>query len=187
MRSLIVTLPALFSLFCMALLCFTTNSAGENLPLAAQMSTSFLLKILLVNAFWHLALIFVFSLRLYWDYICCVFFLSLFTLSEFDWNLFVKALSHRRVIASRLCERALKWLDTFWLYEAYFPWAKYIFVFQVSALKKLGMVGRHYILFYQNILYRNCIFHCIFHHFSAYLSIFCSQFIICLGSEQKPR
>ena len=36
---------------------------------------------------------------------------------------------------------------------------KYICVFQVSALKKkLGMVGRHNILFCQNILYRNCIF-----------------------------
>ena len=31
-------------------------------------------------------------------------------------------------------------------------------VFQVSALKKLGMVGRHTVLFCQNILYRNCIF-----------------------------
>ena len=42
---------------------------------------------------------------------------------------------------------------------------KNICVFQVSALKKLGMVGRHNILFYQNILYRNCIFHFISHHF----------------------
>ena len=32
---------------------------------------------------------------------------------------------------------------------------KYMYVFQVSALKKkkLGMVGRHYTLFYRNILY----------------------------------
>ena len=34
----------------------------------------------------------------------------------------------------------------------------YICVFQVSALKKIGMVGRHNILFCQNILYRNCTF-----------------------------
>ena len=34
----------------------------------------------------------------------------------------------------------------------------YIFVFQVSAPKKLGMVDRRNNLFYQNILYRNCIF-----------------------------
>ena len=33
-----------------------------------------------------------------------------------------------------------------------------ICVFQVSTLKKLGMVGWHNILFCQNILYRNCIF-----------------------------
>ena len=46
---------------------------------------------------------------------------------------------------------------------------------------------RHNILFYQNILYRNCIFHYIFHHFPAYLTIFCSHFTIkCLGSGQKP-
>ena len=64
---------------------------------------------------------------------------------------------------------------------------KKICVFQVSALKKLGMVGWHYILFYQNILYRNCIFQYIFSHFSANLTTFCSQFTIkCLGSEQKP-
>ena len=31
-------------------------------------------------------------------------------------------------------------------------------VFQVSAPKKLGMVGRRDILFCRNILYRNCIF-----------------------------
>ena len=42
---------------------------------------------------------------------------------------------------------------------------KYICVFQVSALKKLGMVGRHNILFDQNIFYRNCIFQYIFPHF----------------------
>ena len=61
-------------------------------------------------------------------------------------------------------------------------------VFQVSALKKLGMVGWHKILFYQNILYGNCIFHYIFHHISVYLTILCSHFTIkCLGSEQKPR
>ena len=61
-------------------------------------------------------------------------------------------------------------------------------VFQVSALKKLGMVGRHNILFYPNILNRNCIFQYIFPHFSTKLTRFCSQFTIkCLGSGQKPR
>ena len=44
---------------------------------------------------------------------------------------------------------------------------KNICVFQVSALKKLGMVGQHNILFYRNILYRNCTFQYIFSHFSA--------------------
>ena len=39
---------------------------------------------------------------------------------------------------------------------------KNICVFQVSALKKLGMVGRHNILLCPNILYRNCIFQYIF-------------------------
>ena len=43
---------------------------------------------------------------------------------------------------------------------------QYICVFQVSALKKLGMVGRHNILFYQNILYRN------FTHFLPFFSKF---------------
>ena len=61
-------------------------------------------------------------------------------------------------------------------------------VFQVSALKKLGMVGRHNILFYPNILYRNCIFQYIFPHSSTKLTRFCSQFTIkCLGLVQKPR
>ena len=46
-------------------------------------------------------------------------------------------------------------------------------VFQVSALEKLGMVGRHNILFCQNILYRNCIFQYMFPHFSANLTTFC--------------
>ena len=65
---------------------------------------------------------------------------------------------------------------------------KNICVFQVSALKKLGMVGRHNILFCQNILRTKCIFQYIFPHFSANLTVFCSQFtIICLGSGQKPR
>ena len=60
--------------------------------------------------------------------------------------------------------------------------------FQVSALKKLGMIGRHNILFCQNILYRNCIFQYIFPHFRANLTTFFSQFTIkCLGSGQKPR
>ena len=63
-----------------------------------------------------------------------------------------------------------------------------ICVFQVSALKKIGMVGRHYILFYRNILYEYCIFYYILAHFLAYLTIFSSQFTIkCLGSGQKPR
>ena len=44
-------------------------------------------------------------------------------------------------------------------------------VFQVSALKKLGMVGRHKILFCRNILYRYSIFQYIFPHFSANLSL----------------
>ena len=34
------------------------------------------------------------------------------------------------------------------------------------------------ILFYQNMLYRNCIFHYIFHNFSADLTIFCLQFTV---------
>ena len=55
-------------------------------------------------------------------------------------------------------------------------------MFYVSALKKLGMVSQHNILFCQNILYRNCIFQYIFPHFPANLTIFCSQFTIkCLG------
>ena len=63
-----------------------------------------------------------------------------------------------------------------------------ICVFQVSALKKLCMVGRHNILFYKNILYRNCIFHYIFPDFSAFLTVSSSKFTIkYLGSEQKPR
>ena len=67
------------------------------------------------------------------------------------------------------------------------PKKKNICVFQRSALKKPGMVGRHNILFCQNILYRNCIFQYIFPHFLANLT-FCSQFTIkCLGSGQKPR
>ena len=33
-----------------------------------------------------------------------------------------------------------------------------ICVYQVSCLKKLGMVGWHNFLFCRNILYRNCIF-----------------------------
>ena len=33
---------------------------------------------------------------------------------------------------------------------------------EVKYLKKLGMVGRHNILFCQNILYRNCVFQNIF-------------------------
>ena len=58
----------------------------------------------------------------------------------------------------------------------------YICMFQVSALKKLGMVGRHNILFCQNILYKNCIFQYMFPHFPANLTTFCSQFTIkCLG------
>ena len=65
---------------------------------------------------------------------------------------------------------------------------EYICVFQATALKKLGMIGRHYILFYRNILYGYCIFYNILAHFLAYLTIFCSQFTIkCLGSGQKPR
>ena len=40
--------------------------------------------------------------------------------------------------------------------------------------EKLGMVGRHYQFFYQNILCRNCTVHYIFHNCSAYLTIFCS-------------
>ena len=65
---------------------------------------------------------------------------------------------------------------------------KNICVFQVSALKKLGMVGGHNILFYRIIFYRNCIFQYIFPHFLANLTTFCSQSAIkCLGSGQKPR
>ena len=51
---------------------------------------------------------------------------------------------------------------------------KNICVFQVSALKKLGMVGRHNILFYRIILYTNCIFQYSFPHFSANLTMFSS-------------
>ena len=64
-----------------------------------------------------------------------------------------------------------------------------ICVFQVSALKKTSY-GWSALSFYfiKNILYRNCIFHYVFHHFPAYLTIFCSQFTIkCLGSGQKRR
>ena len=58
-----------------------------------------------------------------------------------------------------------------------------ICVFQVSALKKLGMVGQHNILFYQMILYRNYIFQYIFPHFLANLTAFSSQSTVkCLGS-----
>ena len=65
---------------------------------------------------------------------------------------------------------------------------KIICVFQVSALKKLGMVCWHNILFYRNISNRNFTFHYIFFYFSANVTIFCSQFTIkCLGSQQKPR
>ena len=54
--------------------------------------------------------------------------------------------------------------------------------------EKLGMVGRHNILFCENILYRNCIFQYSFPHFSANLTTFCSQFTIkCLGSGQMPK
>ena len=48
---------------------------------------------------------------------------------------------------------------------------KYMYVSGISSvmvgrhLKKLGMVGRHNILFSQSILYRNCIFQFIFPHF----------------------
>ena len=48
------------------------------------------------------------------------------------------------------------------------------------------MIGRHNILFCQNILYRNCIFQYIFLHFSADMTIFCSQCTIkCLGSGEN--
>ena len=40
-------------------------------------------------------------------------------------------------------------------------------VFQVSVLKKLGLVGRHNILFCQNILFRNCFLHKISPPFSS--------------------
>ena len=67
------------------------------------------------------------------------------------------------------------------------PPPQYICV-SISALKKLGIVGRHNILFYRNILYRILTFDYIFFHFSANLTISCSQFIIkYLRSEQKPR
>ena len=52
------------------------------------------------------------------------------------------------------------------------PKNKYICVFQVSALKNLGMVGRHNISFCQNILYRNYMFQYIVPHFSANLTTF---------------
>ena len=39
--------------------------------------------------------------------------------------------------------------------------------------ENLGMVGRHNILFYRNILYRNCIFQYFYPHFSANLTTFC--------------
>ena len=65
---------------------------------------------------------------------------------------------------------------------------KIICVFQGSALKKLGIVGRHYILFYWDILYGYCIFYDNLAHFLAYSTIICSQFTIkYLGSGQKPR
>ena len=70
---------------------------------------------------------------------------------------------------------------------------KNICVFQVSALKKLGMVGWHNILFCRNILYRNCIFQYIFPNFPTNLTTFCSQLTIkCwgrgknLGRVRKP-
>ena len=63
-----------------------------------------------------------------------------------------------------------------------------IFVFQVSALKKLVMVGQHNILFCQNIVNRKSIFQYIFPNFPANLTTFCSQFTIkYLGSGQKHR
>ena len=65
---------------------------------------------------------------------------------------------------------------------------KNVCVFQVSALKKLGMVGWHYHFISWNTLYRYCIFNDIFHHFSAQLTIFSSLFTIkSIGSGQKPR
>ena len=49
------------------------------------------------------------------------------------------------------------------------------------------MVGRHNILCYQKILYRNWIFQYTSPHFPANLTTFRSQFTIkCLGSGQKP-
>ena len=58
----------------------------------------------------------------------------------------------------------------------------------VSALKKLGMVGQHNILFYTNIIYRYCIFHYIFPDFLAFLTVFSSKFTIKrLWSGQNPR
>ena len=50
-------------------------------------------------------------------------------------------------------------------------------------------IGRNYHFFYQNILYRNCIFHYMFRcFFLVYLTIFCSQLTIkCLELRKKPR
>ena len=65
-----------------------------------------------------------------------------------------------------------------------------ICVFQVSALQKLGMVvvGRHNILFCQNIYIDIAFFNTFFLHFSANLTTVCSQFTIkCSGSGQKSR
>ena len=60
-------------------------------------------------------------------------------------------------------------------------------VFQVSVLKKVGMIGQHNILFCQNILYTNCFFQYIFPHFSADVITFCSIFTIkCLGLTFFP-
>ena len=59
-------------------------------------------------------------------------------------------------------------------------WAKNHACFRFQLWKKLGIVRRHYhfiLLKYLNILYRYCIFHYIFLHFSAYLAIFFSIFL----------
>ena len=64
---------------------------------------------------------------------------------------------------------------------------KYV-CFRFQLWKKLGMVGRHNILFYKNILYWYCIFQYIFPDFSAFLTVFSSKFTIkCLGPWQKPK
>ena len=61
-------------------------------------------------------------------------------------------------------------------------------VFQVSALKKLGMVGQHNMLFYKNMYYRYCIFHYMFLDFFSILTVFSSKVTKkWLGSGQKPR